>query len=274
MAMATSPCPTAAFIPRQEDLARSGEHFLRGAVGCRHHQLAGGDTRKTALVRRFRGNPGSKRRVCGAAQRISQCLMRCSCRGGDGNITGSDVMWVNGRVQRAAATRRVVSALASRPPSKAGDRRERVSARAIRGSAAFGSVAERSVCCSAKGVATRPMHRESTPALDVLSIAACGVAGAEGALRGFLGASSEANRVAMRSPFGTFPRSEGTWSLLSGRVGGDRAVAATSRSGSSRTPHRPGIFRAADQRRWLFTLPLTSRRHRRATAGGVGVSNR
>jgi hypothetical protein len=29
--------------------------------------------------------------------------MRCFRRGGGGNITGSDVMWVNGRVQSAIA---------------------------------------------------------------------------------------------------------------------------------------------------------------------------
>jgi hypothetical protein len=243
------------------------------AVGRRHHQLAGGGAQKTAVVRRFRGDPGSKRQVCGAAQRISQRLMRCSCRGGGGNITGSDVMWVIGRVQRAAATRRVVSALASRPPSKAGDRRERVSACTIRGLAALGSVAERSVCCSAKGVATRPMHRESAPALDVLSIATCEVAGAEETLRGFLGASSEANRVAMRSPCGTFcvPMVPGV-SCLAGSV-----VIAPWRRRRGRVPAEPHIgraFRAANQRRWLSMLPLTSRRQRRATAGGVGVSNR
>jgi hypothetical protein len=192
------------------------------------------------VVRRFRGNPGSKRKVCGAAQRTSQRLMRCSCRGGGGNTTGSDVMWVIGRVQRAAATRRVVSALASRPPSEVGDRRERVSACTICEPAELGSVAERSVCCSAKGVATRPLRRESTPTLDVLSIAACEVAGAKGALRGFLGASSGATRVAMRNPFGTFPRSDGTWSLLSGRVGRDRAVAATSRQGFQPNPTSAG----------------------------------
>jgi hypothetical protein len=225
------------------------------------------------VVRRFRGNPGSKRRVCGAAQRTSQRLMRCSCRGGGGNITGSDVMWVTGRVQRAAATRRVVSALASRPPGEVGDRRERVSARTIRDPAELGTVAERSVCCSAKGVATRPMHRESAPALGVLSIATCGVAGAGEALRGFLGASSGVNRVAMRNPFGTFPRSEGTRvSCLAGSVG--IAPWRQRRGRVPAEPHNGRAFRAADQRRWLFSLPLTSRRHRRATAGGVGVSNR
>jgi hypothetical protein len=43
----------------------------------------------------------------------------------------------------------------------------------------------------------------------------------------------ETNRHALRS--------EGIRSLLSGRVGGDRAVAVTLRQGSSRTPHRPGV---------------------------------
>jgi hypothetical protein len=43
----------------------------------------------------------------------------------------------------------------------------------------------------------------------------------------------ETNRHALRS--------EGTRSLLSGRVGRDRVVAATSRQGSSQTPHRPGV---------------------------------
>jgi hypothetical protein len=33
----------------------------------------------------------------------SQHLERCSRRDGGGNITGSDIMWVNGRVQSAIA---------------------------------------------------------------------------------------------------------------------------------------------------------------------------
>jgi len=49
----------------------------------------------------------------------------------------------------------------------------------------------------------------------------------------------ETNRHALRS--------EGIRSLLSGRVGGDRAVAATSRQGSSRTPHQPGVSMLRDR---------------------------
>jgi hypothetical protein len=33
----------------------------------------------------------------------SQSSLRSSCRGGGGNITGSDFMWVIGRVQSAVA---------------------------------------------------------------------------------------------------------------------------------------------------------------------------
>jgi hypothetical protein len=60
-------------------------------------------------------------------------------------------------------------------------------------------VAERSACCSATSVATRSMYRDPTPMLDVLSVVSYVVAGAKEALRGFLGASPEANRVAMRN---------------------------------------------------------------------------
>lgn len=54
----------------------------------------------------------------------SQHRVRSSCRGGGGNITGFDFMWVIGRVQSAVAMRRSVSALASRPPGEAGERKE------------------------------------------------------------------------------------------------------------------------------------------------------
>jgi hypothetical protein len=68
-------------------------------------------------------------------------------------------------------------------------------------------------------------------------------------------------------------RFEGTRSLLSGRVGGDRAAAVTSRWSSGRTPHQPDISGCGSEV-MAYTLPLTSRRHRWETAGGVGVSNR
>jgi len=75
----------------------------------------------------------------------------------------------------------------------------------------------------------------------------------------------ETNRHALRS--------EGTRSLLSGRVGGDRAVAATSRQG----PAEPRIGRAFPVRgseAMASSLLLTSRRQGRATVCDVGVSNR
>ena len=101
--MATSLRPMAAFVQRGEDPKLSGDHEKRAAIGSSHPRLAGGDTRKRAVVQRIRGNSGSECRVCGASSAHSQHLKRCFCRGGGGNTTGSDVMWVDGRVQSAIA---------------------------------------------------------------------------------------------------------------------------------------------------------------------------
>jgi hypothetical protein len=137
----------------------------------------------------------------------------------------------------------------------------------------LGSVVEWCACCSATSVATRSRHREFMPGWGVLSIDTHEVAGAREALRGFPGASPEAHWCCDAKPIGTLcvPKVPGV-SCLAGSVG-----IAPWRQRRGRVPAEPHIgraFRAADQRRWLFLLPLTSRRHRRATAGGVGVSNR
>jgi hypothetical protein len=76
--------------------------------------------------------------------------------------------------------------------------------------------------------------------LDVFDDVSRGVEGARETLRGFPGASPEAHCVAVRNQSA---RSAFRWYLESlvwqGRWGS--TVAATSRQGSSRTPHRPGI---------------------------------
>jgi hypothetical protein len=87
-------------------------------------------------------------------------------------------------------------------------------------------------------VATRSARRELTPTLDIPSDGSCGATGSGEALRGFFGLRPK--RTVWRcETIRHDTRSEGTWSLLFGRVCGARTVAVTSRSSSGRTPHRP-----------------------------------
>jgi spore coat protein U-like protein len=102
--------------------------------------------------------------------------------------------------------------------------------------------------CSATSVVTRSLHRESTPRSVILSIDTREVAGAREALRGFRGASSGANRVAMRnqsarSAFRRYPESlvwQGRWGS---RRGGNVAA------GFQPNPTSAGRFRAVDRKR-------------------------
>jgi len=135
--------------------------------------------------------------------------------------------------------RRLVSAFASRPPGAAGGRRAWISIRRSRQPAELGLRRRAVTCCSATGVATRSMRREPTPASDIPSDASCEAAGSGEALRGVLGHRPKWTAL-QRETDRHVARSEGTWSLLSGRVCRARAVAATSRLGAGRTPHRPG----------------------------------
>jgi hypothetical protein len=166
----------------------------------------------------------------------------------------------------------MVSAFTSRPPSEAGDRRERVSARRIRGPVEFGPVAERSHAVPQKAWQHARCAGSSRRCWTFFGGVSCGVAGAGETLRGFSGASSEAIRVAMRNQSAC---SAFRWYLESlvwqGRWGSSRGgnVAAGFQPDPTSAGHS-GLQNRGDG----FSLPLTSRRQRRATVGGVGVSNR
>lgn len=137
-------------------------------------------------------------------------------------------------------TRRVVLALASRPPGEAGDRIERASARTNRDLVEPGSVVEWLHAVPQRGW----QHLQRAVSLR----------------RGWT--FSALIRMRLRAPWRPFGvsvvhrrertvlccetqrhalRPGGTRSLLSGKVGGDRVAAATSRQGSSRTSHRSGV---------------------------------
>lgn len=119
-----------------------------------------------------------------------------------------------------------------------GESEFRLAGSVVRRSLVF--VAERPACWSATCVATRSMRREPTRCWTSLGDSSCEVAGARETLWGFRGASPEAFVLRCETSRHVL-RSDGTGSLLSGRVGGDRVVAATSRQGSSRTSHQPYI---------------------------------
>jgi hypothetical protein len=95
--------PWQRLAPGSEDPARSGGHWSRAAIGRRQLQLAGGGARTVAVVRGFRGDPGTAVSSLSSISAHSQRLLRSSCRGGGGNTIGFDFMWVVGRVQSAVA---------------------------------------------------------------------------------------------------------------------------------------------------------------------------
>jgi hypothetical protein len=133
-------------------------------------------------------------------------------------------------------------------------------------------VAERSASCSATCVATRSTRREPTPMLDVSwrwFVRGCG---RQGDPSGFSWCIARSVCVAMRNQSA---RSTFRWyqeSLVwQGRWG-------SSRGGNVAAGFQPNLTSAVHSGLRIrgdgSSLPLTSRRHRRATAGGVGVSNR
>jgi len=148
---------------------RENTQQARAALRRRCTQLAGGGAQNRAVVWRFRGNPSPPDRACGAAQRIPEI----SCDAPAGAVVAtSPVSMPCGRTVVSSLrlrTRRLASAFTSRPPSGAGDRRERVSTRRSRGPAQPGFRRRAVACCSATSVVTRSARRQSTPVLSVIS---------------------------------------------------------------------------------------------------------
>jgi hypothetical protein len=239
--VATSSCPMAALAPR-----------VRGPSTIGRTLVEGGDRRPSPPAcwrrraddrcgTRIPGQPGVRR--TGRVVQLS-ALPRPSAklrRGGGGNTTGSDVMWVIGRVQSAVRARGGWCRRLRR-----GRRAKLVIGES--GLRLARSVARSSSVSSPSGLYAVP-QRAWQHVRCAGSPRRCWTFSA--VIRARLRAPGRpfgVSRVHRREPTVLrcetnrhALRSDGTRSLLSGRVGGDRAVAATSRQGSGRTPHRPGI---------------------------------
>jgi hypothetical protein len=234
--------------PEGQRIQRGRENTGRGrwsdGVGSSLLETA----QKTAALRGLRGDPELVVSSMWCSSAHSQRRARSPCRGDGGDTIGSDLMWVIGRVQSvvAYATGGVGACVEA---AGQGRRAERASfgSRGPQSDPAR-SVVEASACCSAPGVATRSWHRESTPGSGILSTDTREVASAREALRGFRGASSGANRVAMRnqsarSAFRRYPESLVWLGRWGSRRGGDAAA------GFQPDPTSAGRFRAVNRKR-------------------------
>jgi hypothetical protein len=148
-------------------------------------------------------------------------------------------------------TRRLVSAFTSRPPSEAGDRREQVSTRRIRGPAELG-LRRRATSMLFRNERGNTLDAPGTHA-DVGRPQRCFVSGCgrQGGPSGFPGCIARSEPCCDAKPIGMFcvPMVPGV-SCLAGSVGIESWRQRRGRVSAG--PHIGRAFRAADQKRWLF----------------------